>query len=219
MPRGRTEELVEWYLRLNGYFIIPNYILHPLMPCGSQRTEIDLLGVRFPYQSEVVCNSEGKRLPMENDAKLIDNQFVDCLIVSVKGAESEAEVNRKIKDFQNLKDVIKRFGFVESEDEIVDVAKELLREKKAVRGQFQIRFLGIAGKYNRYSKTKQIILKEIVEFILMRFRAYYGHKADTEQWTGIGKEMLKNCFMVPEEFLKSIELRKGEDVSDDVEQL
>ena len=204
MPRGRTEELVEWYLRLNGYFIIPNYILHPLMPSGSQRTEIDLLGVRFPYQSEVVCNSDGKRLPMENDTKLIDNQFVDCLIVSVKGAESEAEVNRAIKDFQNLKDVIKRFGFVESEKEITDVAEELSREKKAVRDQFQIRFLGVGGKFDRYSKTKQIIFKEIVEFMLTRFRAYYHHKADTEQWSGIGKEMLTNCFKEPEEFLESI---------------
>lgn len=204
MPRERTEELVEWYLRLNGYFIIPNFILHPLMPCGSQRTEIDLLGVRFPYQSEVVCNSEGKRLKMENDEKLIDNRFLDCLIVSVKGIKSEVEINRKIKEFQNLKDVIKRFGFVGSEENIADVAKELSREKKAVMDQFQIRFLGIAGKFNKYSKTKQIIFKEIIEFILTRFRAYYRHKADTEQWSGIGKEMLINCFKEPEEFLEII---------------
>jgi len=204
MPREKTEELVEWYLRLNGYFIIPNFILHPLMPFGSQRTEIDLLGVRFPYQSEVVCDSKGKRLSMENDAKLIDNRFVDCLIVSVKSAESEAEVNRAIKDLQNLKDVVKRFGFVESEKDITDVANELLRKKKAVRDQFQIRFLGIAGKFNKYSKTKQIIFEEIVEFILARFGAYCHHKVDTEQWNGIGKEMLKNCFKEPEEFLKSI---------------
>ncbi len=208
MPRGKTEELVEWYLRLNGYFIIPNFILHPLMPCRSQRTEIDLLGVRFPYQTEVVCDSEGKRLPMENDEKLIDNRFVDCLIVSVKGIKSEVEINRKIKEFQNLKDVIKRFGFVGSEENIADVAKELLREKKAVRDQFQIRFLGIAGKFNKYSKTKQIIFKEIIEFILTRFRAYNSYKADTEQWSGLGKDMLTNCFKEPGEFLESI-LRGG----------
>ena len=204
MPRERTEELVEWYLRLNGYFIIPNFILHPLMPCRSQRTEIDLLGVRFPYQTEVVCDSEGRRLQMENDEKLIDNRFVDCLIVSVKGPESKAEVNRKIKVFQNLKDVIKRFGFVESEEKIADVAKDLLREKKAVKDQFQIRFLGIAGKFNEYSKTKQIIFKEIGEFISTRFQAYKNHKADTEQWNGLGKEMLRNCFKEPWEFLESI---------------
>lgn len=204
MPKERTEELVEWYLRLNGYFIIPNYILHPLMPCGSQRTEIDLLGVRFPYQSELVCDDEGKKLPMENDGRLIDNRYVDCLIVSVKGAKSEAEVNRAIKDPQNLKDVIKRFGFVKSENIIDDITNKLLKEKKVLWKKYQVRFLGIAGRINPHSETKQIIFKEIVEFILTRFRTYNLHKVDTEQWSGFGKEMLKNCFEKPEKFLQSI---------------
>lgn len=204
MPRGKTEELVEWYLRLNGYFIIPNFILHPLFPGRSQRTEIDLLAVRFPYQREIVCNSEGKRLPIKNDKNLVTDQLIDCLIVSVKGIQSEAEVNKAIKDCQNLKDIIKRFGFIDSEEDITDVSNELLRNKQAIRNHYQIRLLAVAGSLNCRSKTKQIIFKEIVDFILGRFQTYYRHKVDTEQWSGIGKEILTNCWKTPEEILEMI---------------
>lgn len=204
MPRGKTEELVKWYLRLNGYFVIPNFILHPLMSGGSQRTEIDLIGTRFPYQSEIVCNSEGDRILMENDKNLVTDRRIDCLIVSVKGVQSQAEVNKSIKKFENLMDIIKRFGFVESEEKIAEVAKELLKEKRALKDQFQIRFLAIAGKPNRYSESKQLIFHDIVDFILKRFQAYCYYKVDTEQWEGVGKQILSNCHRSCQDILEMI---------------
>jgi hypothetical protein len=204
MTKGKGEELVEWYLRLNGYFVIPNFILHPLLPGGSQRTEVDLLGVRFPHQIEIVCNSERQKVRMENDGNLVNDEFVDCLIVSVKGVRSEAEVNKSMKDFQNLRDIIRRFGVVHSEKDVDKVASELLRDKKSVWNHFQTRFLAVAGKHNGYSTTKQIIFREIVEFILERFRSYCHHKVDTEQWEGVGKRILSNCQKSSQDIIQMI---------------
>jgi len=51
-----AEELAYWYFRLNGFLNIPNFVIHP--DTGSeQRTDVDLLGVRFPYRSELLLNS------------------------------------------------------------------------------------------------------------------------------------------------------------------
>src|ERR1035441_9470268 len=44
----------EWlalrYLRLNGYFTLPNFMAHRR---GGALTEVDVLGVRFPYRKNL----------------------------------------------------------------------------------------------------------------------------------------------------------------------
>ena len=47
-----AEQLAYWYLRLNGFLTVQNFIVHP--DSGSeQRTDADVLGVRFPYRAEL----------------------------------------------------------------------------------------------------------------------------------------------------------------------
>ncbi len=43
----KAEMLANWYFRLNGFLTSQNYILHDRR---SQRTEIDILGVRFQHK-------------------------------------------------------------------------------------------------------------------------------------------------------------------------
>lgn len=46
------ETLVKWYLRLNGFFLIRNFVLHYV---GTRRTsDWDLLAVRFPHVYETI---------------------------------------------------------------------------------------------------------------------------------------------------------------------
>ena len=57
----QPERLAYWYLRLNGFLTIPNFVVHP--DTGSnQETEVDVLGVRFPYRAENLDD------PMEDDS-------------------------------------------------------------------------------------------------------------------------------------------------------
>ncbi|HEV3146870.1 MAG TPA: hypothetical protein VGZ47_23485 [Gemmataceae bacterium] len=47
-----AEELAYWYLRLNGCFTIPNFVVHP--DSGTnQKTDIDVFAVRFPFRAEL----------------------------------------------------------------------------------------------------------------------------------------------------------------------
>lgn len=47
-----AEELAYWYFRLNGFLTIQNFIVHDERK-ANQRTDVDILGVRFPFRSEI----------------------------------------------------------------------------------------------------------------------------------------------------------------------
>lgn len=51
VDRLDPEKVAYWYFRLNGYFQIENFVVHPERR-GAQRTDADLLAVRFPYRAE-----------------------------------------------------------------------------------------------------------------------------------------------------------------------
>ena len=47
----QPEKVAYWYFRLNGYLQIENFVIHPGRR-GGQRTDADLLAVRFPHRAE-----------------------------------------------------------------------------------------------------------------------------------------------------------------------
>src|SRR2546423_1250095 len=51
-PQTKPELLADWFFRLNGCATIQNFVLHPNL-AGSQRTDVDLIAVRFPYRNEL----------------------------------------------------------------------------------------------------------------------------------------------------------------------
>lgn len=48
------EKVAYWYFRLNGFFQIENFVVHPERR-GSQRTDADLLAVRFPIIATIIA--------------------------------------------------------------------------------------------------------------------------------------------------------------------
>lgn len=50
-----AEEIAYWYLRLNGFLLLQNFVLHR-MGRGPQRgtADSDLLAIRFPYVYEEI---------------------------------------------------------------------------------------------------------------------------------------------------------------------
>ncbi len=49
------EKIAYWFFRLNGFLTIENFVVHPeLISDGtSQRTDADILAVRFPYEKNL----------------------------------------------------------------------------------------------------------------------------------------------------------------------
>lgn len=61
-PGQRAELLASWYLRFNGYFPLPGFILHDagaVKQPGGQLTEADVLAVRLPHAEERIERPDG----------------------------------------------------------------------------------------------------------------------------------------------------------------
>jgi hypothetical protein len=75
------ERVAYWYLRLNGFLQIENFVVHPARH-GSQRTDAGLLGVRFRHRSEFLYDQSD---PMVDDERLrLSPCFDDIVITEVK---------------------------------------------------------------------------------------------------------------------------------------
>jgi hypothetical protein len=57
-----AESLAYWYFRLNGFFAIPNFVVHPERGVG-QRTDIDVLGVRLATSTKPILGGFSPQLP------------------------------------------------------------------------------------------------------------------------------------------------------------
>lgn len=79
----KAEKVAYWYFRLNGFLQLENFIIHPGVR-GGQRTDADILGVRFPYRAERFVDNPGDI--MRDDAKtlnLSDTQ-IDIVVAEIK---------------------------------------------------------------------------------------------------------------------------------------
>jgi len=78
-----AEQLVYWYLRLNGFFPLTNFVLHH--GAGHRASDTDLLAVRFPHVSEDIGGSS-----TDWDEKFQDNWNID-LTTEVVGLIAEVK--------------------------------------------------------------------------------------------------------------------------------
>jgi hypothetical protein len=99
-----AEELAYWYFRLNGFFTITNFVVHPNM--GHQQiTDVDVFGVRFPYRAELLDE------PMEDDSiftNIIDKPYI--ILVEVKTKTCDINNSWLKKDNKSLEFIISSLG-------------------------------------------------------------------------------------------------------------
>jgi hypothetical protein len=76
------ERVAYWYFRLNGFLQIENFVVHPSSR-GSQRTDADLLAVRFPHRKEFLFDDDE---PIEDDEVGLGLSLdrIDVVIAEIK---------------------------------------------------------------------------------------------------------------------------------------
>lgn len=128
-------ELVESYLRMNGYFTVTEYQIQHPMPGQPGKyetaTDLDLLAVRLPWAAETVLrHSQGPQEPRcevalgDDPALGAARDLPDILIGEVK--EGAAELNRRLRTPEILHAALRRVGCC-PEDHIAETAAALLR--------------------------------------------------------------------------------------------
>jgi hypothetical protein len=187
VSRLDPEKVAYWYFRLNGFLQIENFVVHPGRR-GSQRTDADLLAVRFPHRAEFLFDHRNH--PMRDDVTglSLSDQIIDVVIAEVK-TNQPCTLNGPWtrEDQQNVHRVLAAIGCVPA-NRLAGAAADLYRvgihtSDSGVR----IRLVAIGRERSAvlaagYSKVTQLIWADLLAFTWDRFHAYRQQKTDVQQW-------------------------------------
>jgi len=116
-----TEALAYWFFRLNGFLTIVNFVVH-VEKRGKTGTDVDILGVRFPYRAELFHRpmSDYKEF-----TKITARPFI--AIAEVKRGQCNLNGPWTDREKRNMDRVLRAIGAIPSED-TDDVADALYSE-------------------------------------------------------------------------------------------
>lgn len=199
------DDLAYWYLRLNGFLTTVNFVVHPDTG-GSQRTDVDILGVRFPHRSELLIK------PMDDDPTLIlDRSRTVFVIAEVKASLCSLNGPWTNEKDKNMHRVIRSIGLVPISS-VNDIAASLYKDGKWENNQFLLSLMCFGRDenselYDRYPKVPQINWTKVTQFIFDRFHRYSRQKASHPQWDVNGRNLWDtvHCSDNAEEMLSRID--------------
>jgi hypothetical protein len=189
-----SEKVASWYLRLNGFMTVDNFILHDE---PSQRTDADIYGVRFPFRKE---------LDMEDDALFRIQTKPLFVMAEVKGFGGECTLNGPWtnKTKQNMQYLLKAIGVFKLSE--IDEAAEALYENCVYEDdERKVQLIVIGSRRNvSYDKERpelpQILFPDLLAFMHRRFREFRMLKSDHKQWDEVGRFLYKQSAQNRSEF-------------------
>ena len=208
MKAMTTEHLAGWYFRLNGFFTITNFVLHPSRR-GAQRTDADIVGVRFPYRSEFPDAPGGD----EPEFTHLTNRpyFV---IAEVKRSLCLLNGPWTDETKQNIHAVLCDLGPFPQE-RVREVAQSLYQRGVYDCSQFYCSLFCVGNEKNpdvtsRYPHVPQRTWEQILRFLFERFQTYSHRKADHDSWDEVGKELWNaSRGTTKEKFVKEVKTQMG----------
>ncbi len=109
-----AETLTYWYLRLNGFFPIVDYVLHSNEGVIEHSTDADILAVRFPFVYEEIG---GLAHDWDNETFLnwgvnLETDTVGLIVEVTTSQSSDEDIRNKFSE-RRLTYCLKRFGLWE----------------------------------------------------------------------------------------------------------
>jgi hypothetical protein len=192
--RLHPEKVAYWYFRLNGFLQIENFVVHPARN-GGQRTDADLLAVRFPFRAERLFDDPDDIMQDDAQRLALSADLIDVVIAEVK-TNQPCTLNGPWTnpDRQNVHRVLAALGCIPSES-IASAANNLYETGVFQDGhRLRIRLVAVGfiqdqGLRDRYPAVRQLIWDEVLTFMWERFRRYRRQKKDVDQWDCEGKKI------------------------------
>lgn len=168
--------LVESYLRLNGYLTLSEFEVQRKVSDGSYEsvTDVDIVGLRFPGAGVAEAPDFGMVL-IDDEALHLEPDTVDVIVGEVK--EGEAEFNPRIKRPEVLRAVLSRVEWVYTaplEQVVESLRGPGISRVPACRGAATVRTRLVAFGRSPHSHLHTISLAHIFETMvahLERLRA------------------------------------------------
>lgn len=169
----RFETFVTWYLRSNGYFTVPNFVVHagddPSRISGDvvgNQTEVDTLAVRLPYSRETSPH------PLPTDPTLVEGAEgrFDVVFAEVKSGHSNTPNRtwRELDGVPHIEYVLRYLGWHEKDAQIKKVAAALQSRFLFDESRLRIRYIIFAKKVNvkwQQKGVKFITFDQCIQFI------------------------------------------------------
>ncbi|MGD1080386.1 MAG: hypothetical protein ABR881_18860 [Candidatus Sulfotelmatobacter sp.] len=141
----RFETFVVWYLRFNGYFTVPSFVVHAGNDCTrisggviGNRTEVDTIAIRLPYSRE----ESGMRFP--TDRNLVENAEgrFDVVFAEVKSGKKASPNkiwrNGEVRDIEYL---LRFLGWHKDDNKIASAAKALSKHYIFEEPNLRVRYV------------------------------------------------------------------------------
>jgi hypothetical protein len=170
------EKVAYWYFRLNGFFEIENFVVHPERR-GGQRTDADLLAVRFPFRAERLFDDPNDIMADDVQQLALSGDLIDIVIAEVK-INQPCALNGPWtrQDRQNVHRVVAAIGCL-SPDRIEVAATDIYRAGFHRSDALRMRLVAVGRDRSEdiakaYPEVTQLLWSGMLAFIWNRFRRY-----------------------------------------------
>ena len=176
-----AETLTYWYLRLNGFFPLSNFVLHRYETESGRRAnaDADLLAVRFKHVSEDVGGQEDDWDPWFEDNQLLLDSKIIGLIVEVKSGDFDSQAIERAFSEARIEYAMQRLGFY-SKNYLPNRVRRLHQEAIVSGTHYQVAKLLITGQTRHHSFQSNSFLtlsiQEMQRFIELRMEKYSDEK-------------------------------------------
>jgi hypothetical protein len=205
-----AEDVAYWYLRLNGFLLLENFIVHGDRS-NDQRTEIDLLGVRFRYRQEHLAQ------PMKDDDRIISEDRTVVVFCDAKKGPQDFNKTWWTDERKVMESFLALVGVVPS-DRWKHVARALYADGFAkLSGDLLVTTLlihedkqGIVQPH--WPAAPRVQITQALRFIHRRFYDYHNPKTPHVQWNPAGHrlwDLYYQCRNSPEKFVSMVASELG----------
>lgn len=187
------EKVAYWYFRLNGFFQIENFVIHPPKR-GSQRTDADLLAVRFPFRAERLLDDPDDIMTDDEQSLALSGDLIDIVIAEVK-SNQPCTLNGPWtrQERRNVHRVLAAIGCL-PHNKIDAAAMDIYRSGFHSSDTLRIRLVAVGRDQSedlarRYPEVRQLLWPDMLAFIWQRFGRYRHQKTQVDQWDAEGKKI------------------------------
>lgn len=183
----KPEKVAYWYFRLNGFLQIENFIIHPRTR-GSQRTDGDLLAVRFPHRAERLFDNPDDIMIDDEAGLALSNDLVEIVFVEI-ATNQPCKLNDTWVDEEkrNIHRALAALGCVSHHE--IETAAASIYETGVYQGNqgLRIRLVAVGRTPSKELSAKfpnviQLTWVDVLKFIAIRFKAYHKQKTQVDQW-------------------------------------
>lgn len=179
------ESLLQWFLRLNGFLTLPNFVLHPDRRRDGQRTEVDVIGVRFPHRSEFP------------DLAQFRTERPFLVFAEAKASEKSINESWLASNRAVLEDLLKCVGLF-SYDVVGQVATDLRTMGFGQTDAAQAAIVLVASNdgsvVSSHPGALRFTWEACLAFIHDRFKTFHHLKTAHDQWDDSGKKLWELTF-------------------------